>query len=73
MHKAIKELESAETQCLFCTSQEDNKKQAGKQAEGKLYTCMARKRIYLTVMKKLPFGQKRGKLFGIKTLAFIEN
>jgi len=34
---------------------------------------MVRKKIYLTVMRELLFGQKRGKLFGIKTLAFIEN
>jgi len=34
---------------------------------------MAKKRIYLTVRKKLLFGQKREKLFSIKTLAFIEN
>jgi len=73
MHKAIKELESAETQRIFCTSQGDNKKQTTKQAEEKLHACMAKKRIYLTVMKKLPFRQKREKLFGIKTLAFIEN
>jgi len=73
MHKAIKELESSETQCLFCTSQGDNKKQATKQAEEKLHACMVRKRIYLTIMRELLFRQKRGKLFGIKTLVFIED
>ena len=73
MHKAIKELESAETQRIFCTSQGDNKKQTTRQAEEKLHACMAKKRIYLTVRKKLLFGQKREKLFSIKTLAFIEN
>ncbi|HEB34753.1 MAG TPA: hypothetical protein ENI18_02775 [Candidatus Aminicenantes bacterium] len=66
-------MESAETQRIFCTSQGDNKKQTTKQAEEKLHACLAKKRIYLTVMKKRSSRQKREKLFGMKTLAFIEN
>ncbi|KKN44888.1 hypothetical protein LCGC14_0688700, partial [marine sediment metagenome] len=54
-------------------SQGDNKKQTTKQAEEKLHACLAKKRIYLTVMKKRSSRQKREKLFGMKTLAFIEN